>query len=70
MVVVCVCVKEHEYVCFRGLHVAIKMALRDVGKLMKIPLNVNLTCLNSKVRGGGRFGLQVLGVMWASYQYA
>jgi hypothetical protein len=35
----------------KAVHVAIKMALRDVGKLMRIPLNVNLTCLNSKVRG-------------------
>jgi hypothetical protein len=33
----------------KAVHIAIKMALRDVAKLMKIPTNVNLTCLNSKV---------------------
>lgn len=37
----------------KAVHVAIKMALRDVAKLMKIPTNVNLTCLNSKVGSEG-----------------
>lgn len=34
----------------KAVHVALKMALQDLVPKMKPPVNVNLTCLNSRVR--------------------
>jgi hypothetical protein len=34
----------------KAVHAALKMALEDLGPTLKLPVNVNLTCLNTKVR--------------------
>lgn len=33
----------------KAVHVALKMAIQDYGASLKVPVNINLTCFNTKV---------------------
>lgn len=33
----------------KAVHAALLMALKDLGPILKVPVNINLTCINSKV---------------------